>query len=528
MPFASKKLPDTYWTDLQIQNEDLEFLYNHLLEIELPQTSAELSAVLIRERIIKEIENLTTKQNQHGGIYLPGGSYSVGDKILFPQLAGSEGKITSIRPANNPDMPSFNVLGVDFGNGIIRNFAADLEDHILNKPVEEPGADKNLDSDYVISQFGESIADCLTQKFSSLPDLVQIAGSWFPHSLLVDVNIGFLNLAEAVLEMADGGPLTTKSIIEQIELPTDANSKLTEFSMNLALQIDERFDEVGPSGKTMWFLKRLEPEEVQTTPLYLRFQTPNLDLSGISQEVKELNCLVYDELEPEGDLPNKADEIEVSLIFPHWRSGTLPLSRSIARLFPTAYESPRVKFTFVDQETGKTYPGWVVRPDRYVHGLADWYKEKNLIPGSLFRIKKGKIPGEVLIQSRGKRVTKEWIRSVLIGVDGGTVFTMLKQQLSNEIDERMAIAVPDTTLLDSVWEQTNRQKGTLENNVMSVMRELIKLNPQGHVHAQELYAAVNIIRRCPPSYIIAVLANQPNVEHMGNLYFRLTDLDIEE
>ncbi len=36
--------------------------------------------------------------------------------------------------------------------------------------------------------------------------------------------------------------------------------------MDLALQEDARFDEVGPAGQVLWYLKRLEPEEARETP----------------------------------------------------------------------------------------------------------------------------------------------------------------------------------------------------------------------------------------------------------------------
>ena len=54
------------------------------------------------------------------------------------------------------------------------------------------------------------------------------------------------------------------------------------------------------------------------------------------------------------------------------------------------------------------------------------------------------------------------------------------------------------------------------------MRELTKLNPQGHVHAQELYAAVNILRRVPFAPLMALLASRPGeFVHVGDLHYRL-------
>ncbi len=527
MPVQIKNLQETYWEKFEIQEEDLEFLYNHLLEIETPLTAKELAEVLIRERIRRETKRLLELQSARGEIYQPKKSFQPGERLQFPALNWMKGEIISTRSGFNPDLPAFEVIKVKFEDGSIKEFAASFPDHILNQSIQNEISEPALEVDTILQKYSDQIAVLLTHTFENVPDLVQIAGAWFPRSLLVDVSVGHLNLAEALLEMSGGGPLPTEIILDQIELPTDVNRKLTEFSMNLALQEDDRFDEVGPAGKTLWFLRRLEPEGVQNIPLYLRYQPVSVDISVARSEIEALNQLVFDELEPEGDLPRKAEEIEVSLIFPHWRAGTIPLSRSIARLFPTAYEAPRVRFLFVDEETGKEFPGWVVRPNRYVYGLREWIEEKDLIPGSLFVIKQGKEAGKVVIRALKKKSTKEWLRTVLVGTDGGVVLTMLKQQIGNEYDERMAIAIPDVAALDQIWETGSRHKMPLDKIIHIMMREMVKLSPQGHVHAQELYAAVNLVRRCPPCFLVSILANQPNVLHLGDLYYRLSDQDSE-
>ena len=63
------------------------------------------------------------------------------------------------------------------------------------------------------------------------------------------------------------------------------------------------------------------------------------------------------------------NEVQIRMIFPHWRAGTLPLSQRVRHLFPTAYEAPRIRFMLVDGDSGQKFPGWVVRPHRYVYGL---------------------------------------------------------------------------------------------------------------------------------------------------------------
>lgn len=512
-----------YWQNFTITDEDLQFLYNHLLETEMPQTAAELAEVLIKERIHREIERLKREQEAGGELYQPKNHYRVGQVLRFPALGMKQGVVVNVRPGFNPDYPPFEVIEVEFDSSTHKEFASGLAEHPLNAPIVVNAQDPLLDAKYVIKHYGREIAAKLSAIFETNPDLVRIAGAWFPRALLVDVSIGYLNLAEAVLEMAGGGPLPTRAILEQIELPSDVNPKLTEFSLNLALQEDGRFDEVGPAGQILWFLKRLEPEAVQTPPVFLKYSAQDGLVKPPPNILEELNRLVYDELE-DYEVPNEeVGEVTLSLIFPHWRAGTLPLAGPVATLFPTAYESPRVRFNFVDEEDGTPYPGWVVRPYRYIYGLKEWFERQGVIPGSLITVRQGEKPGEVFIRARKKRPTKEWLRTVLIGSDGGIVFTMLKHTLGVEYDERMIIIIPDPDRLDQVWEQMHRQRTPLERVARTMAKELAKLNPQGHVHAQELYAAVNLVKRCPPSALLAVLAGLPDVTHLGDLYFRLSE-----
>jgi hypothetical protein len=105
--------------------------------------------------------------------------------------------------------------------------------------------DEGLDLQSVLDVYQESLTEALEQGLKSVTDFVRIAGRWFPRALLVDINIGHLNLAEAVLDMAGGGPLPTSALLEQIELPVDVNPKLLEFSLDLALQrFLERVDRI--------------------------------------------------------------------------------------------------------------------------------------------------------------------------------------------------------------------------------------------------------------------------------------------
>jgi hypothetical protein len=59
--------------------------------------------------------------------------------------------------------------------------------------------------------------------------------------------------------------------------------------------------------------------------------------------------------------------------------------------------------------------------------------------------------------------------------------------------------------------------------MVTTMRELAKLNPQGHVHSVELYAAINCIQRFQPGAIFSTLASDPDFIAVGDLYFRLSE-----
>jgi len=236
--------------------------------------------------------------------------------------------------------------------------------------------------------------------------------------------------------------------------------------------------------------------------------------------------LVYkldDELSDIEHLPGTGVDVSITLLYPHLRAGTLPLTARVQPFFPTSYEAPRIRFILVDGETGEKFPGWVVRGGSYVFGLENWYRQRELMPGSIIRVRYGKVPGEVIIQADTQRSRRDWVRTVLVGTDGGMVFAMLKQVVTAAYDERLAIMVPDMNALDQIWTQRQSKQQPFERVLVDIVRELTKLNPQKHVHASELYAAVNLLRRCPPEPILALLISRPWFVHVGDLHFRFDD-----
>jgi hypothetical protein len=523
MASVSTSLQPDYWKSVIISKHDLEFINNYLFENELPLTEKELLPVLVEARIFSERASFLKKKRGEGKVYLPKERYKAGDKLVFPALDWQKGKVFAVRPGVNPEAGEFEVIEVEFEARGRRCFAASLNSHKLNQPLDNPRDDNLFSQESSLAVYGLELEKKLTAALHSDEGLVQIAGRWFPRALLVDVNVGNLNLAEAVLDEANGKPLSTRALLEQVELPNTVNPNLIEFSMNYALQEDERFDEVGPAGEVLWYLRRLEPEDVRQAPVQLRYTPIEYDCSVLTDEMLALEAELSDEL-CDADIPSEpVDEVIVSLTYPHWRAGTLPVSARVRTLFPTAYESPRVRFTLVDGQTKEAMPAWVVRKNRYVYGLSEWYRKSNLIPGSLVAVRKGKNPGQVIVQAKTRRPTKEWVRTVLVGRDGGIVFATLKQNIAADYNERMIIAVPDVDSVDQAWTQAAKERVPFELLVRNIMLDLSKLNLQGHVHAQELYSALNIVRRCPPGPLLATLATQPAFVHVGDMHFRLEE-----
>jgi len=523
-PFA---LQEDYWETFEILSEDIEFLYNHLMEKEMPLTAHELTVALVEERIRREKLAIEKQRSSGGSTFLPKESYTVGQYLVFPILNWKRGQVVSVRPGYNPDIGNFNVIQVLFETGETREFASGIADHPLNQPMAIEAELVGLDLNTVLQVHGEALQTCLEESLRGNADFVRIAGRWFPRALLVDINAGHLNLAEAVLDMAGGGPLPTSGLLEQVGLDSQTNSKLTEFSLDLALQEDPRFDEVGPAGEVLWYLNRLEPEGVLKPHLCLRYNETDYDRSVLSEPMLTLERSLDDELSPVTGKTQPVIEVALPLIFPHWRAGTLPLSARIRQLVPTAIEAPRIRIMFVDGETGEKFPGWVVRPHRFVYGLREWYQAKGVMPGSIIHVRRSKTPGEVIVQCESRRQNRDWVRTVLVGSDGGVVFAMLKQTISSSYDERMAIMVPDMSALDQVWLQSQKERVPFEKVLVNTVRELARLNPQSHVHASELYAAVNILRRCPPGPILALLASRPWFLHVGDMHFRFDDTEHE-
>lgn len=505
----------SYWENFQPTPDDLEYLKNLLVEREMPLSTEEMAQALVAFRCRREEERIAHILSK-GSLYLPKNSYQVGDTVFFPSLDFVEGRVVGIRDGCNPQLGPFQVIRVAFPEGRVREFAAELPVHKLNAvPQRDPGP--ALSPEELYARYGEFVQKALTARLEAEPGFVSLAGQWFLKDLLVEIPTGQLNVAEAVLDEAGGGPLPADALIGYLDMPKEVNPRLALFSLNHALFEDERFDEVGPAGQILWYLRRLEPAPILDPPARLRPRQMEYDHRLLDETLLNLERWLGDEWSDMVAPPKAEEPVRVVLTYPHRRSGTLPLSPAVARVCPTG-RTHRIRFTFRDEETGEEMPGWVVRERRFVYGLEEWYERYELPVGAYVEIRRAQEPEVVLIRRRSTRPKREWVRTVSVE-DGVLRFEMGRHMISCEYDDLLVIAVPDPAALDVAEEQVRRQRRSLADVVAEIFPELAKLSPQGTVHAATLYSAVNLVMRVPPGPILTTLVTDNRYAFVGDYYW---------
>jgi len=527
MTVSPMKKNSPYWEKLEIGSDDLQYLTNHLFETEEPLPINSLSLVLVNHRLQLLAKEEASRKAEAGLTYKPKESYPVGTRLSFPELDMLTGVIQSIREGDNPGLGNFQVATVELEDGTSKEFAINMPGHPLNEVDYSAASGEAQSAESIVKTYGRQLSNQLRAALDAQHDLVRIGDTWFPRSLLIDIGPGELNIAEAVLDSLSGGPIGIEELMEQLELTKSGeNPKLLAFSLNYALQEDTRFDEVGTTGKFSWFLKRLEPAEVLKTPLYLQSDGHSLISDDLDDSTYQLLDSLDDELSFSDEDINDAeasDSIFLTLTYPHWRAGSMPVTPLTNQVFPTALESDTIKVEFIDEQSKQPISAWIVRDKKYVIGLREWYEEKNLMPGSIIGIKRTKEPGVMTISPEKKRSNKEWVKTVLVGADGGLVFALLRQPISAGFNERMAIAIPDVDGLDSVWQNRQTKSPSLKTDVMRMMTELSKLNNQHHVHFVDLYASINVVRRTAPMDLMNILLSSEEFFHVGDNYFHITE-----
>jgi len=513
-------------SNFEITPDEIEYLINLLVERETPLTTPQLAAALV-ERVLAEEAVALEQRYKDVEVYNPSHSYEVGQRLVFPQMEYATARVVEVRPGQNPDYGDFTVIGVQFepDSSKTREFAASLATPHKLSQSDTNGhnplmGEQPLSVEEVMRVSGDTLTASLQDKLSSVPELISVTRQWFPRELLLQPNDGHLNLAEAVLDIMGGGPLTTPEILEQIGGIGDAPVDLQIFSLNYVLNADRRFDEVGPRGQVLWYLAALKPAEVKDTPVPLRSSVVDYERDVLSAEETQIEAEIGDEL---SDLEAEAvTEATITLIYPHRRAGTLPLNAKMAQVFPGAQVTQHIWITLVDGQDDTEYNGWIVPKGRYVFGLGEFYRKHRIPIGAYVTASQTETPGRIRIDFNAYRPRTEWIR--LVAAKGDQIlFENHKRSIGADYDDLMILGIDDLESLDALVTHVQRGRTTLAGLLRMVIPPLGRLTPQGTAHVKTIYSAVNVLRRCPPGPIIATLETNPDFQNVGGHYWKLAD-----
>jgi len=512
-----------YWQErFQVSSEDVSRIYDRILDAGKPVSTSALAESLVENHCRRE-ESQIQAELSRGPVYQPQEAYQEGQEVLFPALDYVWGTVVGTRPARNPAYGEFIAIQVQFEGGRrLREFASGLSgQHKLNRPQGEAGlsaAGELRSPAELYREYGPAADEKLINCLREHDEFVQLGTEWFLRELLVVVHIGQLNIAEALIEIK-GMPVPTAALLADLDLPAEVPEQIRAISLKRALEADARFDNVGTSGRDVWYLRRLTPQGVVNPPDRLVLRTESYKRQDISKELLLIEREIDDESgEEEGTGPSRPIYRTVAILtYPHWRSGTLPLTRAGQGLFPkpTVRHCPVV---LVDGQSGERMQGWVVRESSFVFGLQEWFKKHALPVGSLIKIERTRDPRVLTVDVKPERLRRVWVKVATVR-EGALSFQMQKLPISCQCDEQIILAEDDADAIDELQAEVVARGDGLFDVMAQIVPELVKLSPQGTVHAKTIYSAVNVLLRTPPGPVFAMLSTEPCFVAMGGGYW---------
>ena len=512
-----------YWQEeFTLAKKDEAFLYDQILEGGKPVSAAKLAEALIGRHCRQE-EDLIEAELSKGEVYQPKDSYKVGDALIFPVFEYRLGMVTGTRSGISPEYGEFTVLQVQFdGDDGIREFASELQgEHRLNRTEgdAEVLVSAELSSPQELHKlYGVSVEAKIAARLEGHADFVNFGGDWFLQDLLVPIDEGALNIAEALVEIK-GMPQATTDFLSDLDLPGEVSEEIKLLSLSRALDADARFDNIGDMGRDLWYLRRLTPKPVVSPPSRLRIEDIEYDRSDISDEL----LLVEREVDDEGsgeEVMGPSRPIyktAIALTYSHWRSGTLPLTVRTRGLFPQA-ANHHTPIVLVDGQSGSRTQGWVVHKESFVYGLEAWYRKYELPVGVYIRLERTRDPRVINLDFEARRLKRLW--TVVATVEGRDfTFELRKLPIACEYDPQLTISEDRQDELDRIWEEVHLRGDSLLQTMVMMMPKLTALSPQGTVHAKTIYSAVNVLRRVPPGPVFALLSTEACFVPMGGGYW---------
>jgi len=511
-----------YWRNLNLSQNDLQFLQTIMLDAGKPLTTLELAERLVTERCRSEEAQLRSELAR-GTLYQPKKSFAAGDSVIFPVLDFRLGTVVEVRPGENPEYGEFDVISVDFGADRRRRmFAARLDaPHRLN--LEEPdlsmAGDPETPAELLASE-ASGVPAALAEALAQQAEFVRFEEAWMRRDLLTEIHVGHLNIAEALIEV-QGSPAATTDLVKELDIPAEVAPEVARFSVQSVLAADERFDQVGTGAERRWFLKRLEPSEALEMPGALRYRPEPFDRGALTSALRLLEWELDDEWS-EGTLESERMDTPTTtllLTYPHLVSGTLPLNRHSRPFFPRGF-GERTMVSLIDGRWGQRFPGWAVHEGRYLAGLRGWFEKHKLPAGALISLQRHEGSDEILVDFRPKRMRREWTRWAQV-MDGRLDFQLRKQEVACEYDEHLIIGEDQSEELTGLRAAPFYHDAPLADLVYAIFTDLAGLSQQGSVNARTIYSALNVVRRCPPGPIFQCLATDERYQLFGEHEYRL-------
>jgi len=242
-----------------------------------------------------------------------------------------------------------------------------------------------------------------------------------------------------------------------------------------------------PVGKDRWFLRELIPAQIHDVPITL---TPiHLDLRTLEDEPIDV-LLTDDGLD--GDLPAivrapewedigeeaeverltkskmTSDRLTYTLLYHHFKAGTMKLRKMDEEFFPLDVSMARV--VFVDDAYGEI-PVWLNRETGLLYGFKDWYHARLTPAGSIFTVDKTEDPDRYVIRS---------------------------------IDTRNSPAYVDPNRIKELQSLAERAENA-SLPVFEILQELMQEHHSG-VDFIRLWSEVNIVRRTSKRLVASLLS----------------------
>ncbi|MDM8527102.1 hypothetical protein QUF58_02715 [Anaerolineales bacterium HSG24] len=515
--------PEFWQEQFQINPNDVEVISNQIIDESRIFSLDEIAFSIAQQTC--EDEERRMIELQDGRLYQPKEHYEVDEKVFFPQLDFAVGTVNQVRGGNHPNYDQFSVIGVTFKTGgRTREFVADFDyDHNLNSHHEGLADIQGfLTPEEVYQTYQTTIQNKVKATFDNHEDFIGFQDRYFLKDLLPEFQEGLFNIADAAIDI-HSKPLTIDTLVAEIGLLDDGQATdINRFMINCQLAADARFTDVGPTGQVLWYLTRLQPDNLGVTPPWLASDSAeDYDVSILDEELQEILADIDDELVHPDDMPTVDEdvkEVTIGLVYPHWRAGSLPVTTKTRSFFPQSSYNP-VLVEFIDGRSGDSFSGWVVQQENYVLGLEEWYKKYSLPVGTFITLKKSTDdPTKIVIDYQPVRSQRDWVRQTTIS-NNKLRFKMNTGAIGCKYDELMMIGLDNSSKVDALWNKAQERNLSVYDALCDMILELSKLSPQSTVHIKTLYTAVNILRRASPGLIFQELVNNPEFVGMKHGYW---------